>query len=312
MLISALPGLAASGDNMILGQKNNALKPTKLVSRGGMVLHVGIPNRSALTLVVVGDEPPMKVNSTGLVTNLNADLLDGLDSTAFSLVGHTHAVEDHGGGCPFGLVMRGLNAAGQVMCTVPPALTTIDATGNVGEFSSLVLDSSGFPVISYYDNTNDDLKVAHCSNASCIGATMNTVDATGGVGEYTSLALDSSGFPVISYHTATNGDLKVAHCSDANCTAATINTVDSTGIVGHHTSLALDSSGYPVISYYDNTNWDLKVAHCTDANCTAATINTVDSTGIVGHHTSLVLDASGFPVISYYDATNDDLKVAFL
>ncbi len=33
MLISALPGLAKNGDNMILGQKNNALQPTKLVSR---------------------------------------------------------------------------------------------------------------------------------------------------------------------------------------------------------------------------------------------------------------------------------------
>jgi len=76
-LISALPGLAANGDYMVLGQKNNALTPTKLVSKGGMVLQVGVPNRSALTLIVIGDEPPMKVSSPGLVSNLNADLLDG-------------------------------------------------------------------------------------------------------------------------------------------------------------------------------------------------------------------------------------------
>ena len=77
VLMAAMPGLAANGDNMILGQKNNARTPTKLVSRGGLVLKVGIPNRSALTLEVVGNEPPMKVNSTGKVANLNADLLDG-------------------------------------------------------------------------------------------------------------------------------------------------------------------------------------------------------------------------------------------
>ena len=65
VLVSALPGLAATGENMILGQKNNALAPTKLVSRGGMVLQVGVADRSALSLIVVGDEPPMKVNSTG-------------------------------------------------------------------------------------------------------------------------------------------------------------------------------------------------------------------------------------------------------
>jgi len=92
VLVSALPGLAANGDYMVLGQKNNALTPTKLVSRGGMVVQVGVEDRSALTLIVVGDEPPMKVNSTGLVANLNADLLDGTDATGFAVSGHDHFV----------------------------------------------------------------------------------------------------------------------------------------------------------------------------------------------------------------------------
>jgi len=79
VLMAAMPGMASNGDYMVLGQKNNATTPTKLVSRGGLYLKVGIPSRSALTLEVVGSEPPMKVNSTGKVANLNADLLDGKD-----------------------------------------------------------------------------------------------------------------------------------------------------------------------------------------------------------------------------------------
>jgi len=135
--------------------------------------------------------------------------------------------------------------------------TTVDSVGTVGQYTSLRLNSSGFPVISYYDATNKDLKVSVCTDATCsAGNTLTTVDSTGDVGWYTSLALNSSGFPVISYSDNTNKDLKVSVCTDATCTTNTLTTVDSTGDVGQYTSLALNSSGYPVISYYDFTNLD--------------------------------------------------------
>ena len=70
----------------------------------------------------------------------------------------------------------------------------VDSNG-LGNYSSLALDSSGWPHISYWDYTNADLKYAY-KDAS--GWHIETVDYVGYVGAYTSLALDSADHPHIS------------------------------------------------------------------------------------------------------------------
>ena len=192
-------------------------------------------------------------------------------------------------------------------------LTTVDGAGSVGQFTSITLGADGLPVISYFDSTNGDLKVAKCVNAACTGAsTLTTVDSASFVGQYTSITLGADGLPVISYYDQTNGNLKVAKCVNAACTgASTLTTVDSAGDVGRYTSITLGADGLPVISYFDGTNGDLKVAKCVNAACTgASTRTTVDSAGFVGLYTSITLGADGLPVISYRDVTNGVLKVA--
>jgi len=208
---------------------------------------------------------------------------------------------------------------GNANCTSGNIISTADAAGYVGDHSSMKLDTSGKPVVSYHDGTNNQLKLVHCGDANCAaGNIINYPDTAVGVGVNTSLALDASGNPVISYHDVTQGDLKVTHCDDPNCTSLgnSVTSPDTGGTddVGEDTSLALDASGKPVISYYDNTNQNLKVLHCNDPNCDpfvggAENPITVDQTGNVGRQPSLALDVNGYPVISYYDITNRDLKV---
>lgn len=81
------------------------------------------------------------------------------------------------------------------------------------------IGADGFARISYYDNSNDDLKFIQCTNAGCTTNNTVTVDATGNVGQYTSLALGADTFPRISYYDITGGNLKFVRCSDAACTS---------------------------------------------------------------------------------------------
>ena len=58
-------------------------------------------------------------------------------------------------------------------------IQTVDAAGDVGQFTSLALDGAGNPSIGYYDRANEDLKYAWCDGT---GWHAETVDAAGLVG----------------------------------------------------------------------------------------------------------------------------------
>jgi len=203
---------------------------------------------------------------------------------------------------------------GNAACTAP-TIRTIDSVFppniNVGLFSSIVVNGSGNPVIAYYTEPFDILKLVICSDPTCGTYNDYDVDAVAITGLYPSLKLDALGFPVISYYDQSAADLKVVRCQDATCSTKVITTVDgSGGDAGKYTSLALDAAGFPVVSYYNESQGDLKVIHCGDANCSGGnTIASPDSTGDVGQHTSLVLDAAGNPIVSYYNVTGTALRV---
>jgi hypothetical protein len=92
----------------------------------------------------------------------------------------------------------------------PHIATAVDATGDVGAFTSITIGADALPIVSHYDVTRLDLKVAHCTNTACSSATTTAIDTIGNVGLYTSITIGDDGQPVVSYSDFINGDLKVA------------------------------------------------------------------------------------------------------
>jgi len=254
--------------------------------------------------------PPLKVNSSAQVANLNASLLAGHGSSYFLPASGTAVNSSKLGGYPAATFYRLRTDS------VNNVLTTLNSSGNVGEYSSATIGSDGLGLISYYDVTNKDLKVAHCSNVDCTSATTATVDSSSSdVGQYSSITIGQDGLGLISYYDAANQHLKVAHCANVACSSAALHTVDSSVGVGEYTSATIGTDGLGLISYYDAANLHLKVAHCTNVTCSSANTFTIDSTTNgsfgVGRYTSITIGADGLGLISYEDSTNGDLiKVA--
>jgi hypothetical protein len=178
-------------------------------------------------------------------------------------------------------------------------LSTLDSAGAVGAHSSLAIGIDGLGLVSYFDVTNGDLKVAHCGNVACTTDVTSTLDSTGNVGQFNGIAIGDDGLGLISYYDQTSGDLKVAHCLNLSCTAATTSAVEAGGNdVGRYASMAIGADGSGLISYWDATNDDLKVAHCSNTACSSATTSTIDSTNSVGLFTSIAIGIDGLGLIS--------------
>jgi hypothetical protein len=213
------------------------------------------------------------------------------------------------GTCALGSYLRGMNADGSLICTAlvaAPRLIAVDA----GAEPSIAIGSDGYPVISYYDPSATDLKVAKCTDAACNTVKITTVDATANAGEYNSIAIGSNTFPVVSYWG--NGSLKVAMCRDVACAnTPVIRTVDAMANVAPYTAIAIGADTYPVISYYYSVSGvtGLKVCKCKDIACAATPqITKLDTGG--GEYTSIAIGTDNNPVVSYFDVTNGHLKVA--
>lgn len=199
---------------------------------------------------------------------------------------------------------------GNASCSSGNTITTVDSVFNVGFYTSIVVPADGLPVISYYDNTNDDLKVAKCGNASCSsGNTITTVDSVGNVGSDTSIAVSADGFPVISYNVFLTG-LKVVKCGNAACNSGnTITLVDSVGTPGAGTSIVVPADGRPVISHYSP---NLKVTKCGNTSCSSGNTSTIVDNTITqdGLQSSIAISSDGLPVIAYANGLIGRLKVA--
>ena len=182
-------------------------------------------------------------------------------------------------------------------------LMTVDNGANVGWWdTSISHGPDGLPAISYYDNTDDDLKYAVFNGERW---SSQTIDEGGSVGRFNAISHGPDGYPAIAYYDWTNRDLKYASFDGVQWN---IEVVESDEMIGTEVSLSHGPAGNPAISYHNVSSRDLKFASHDGVSWTTTTIA---STGDVGRYgTSLSHDPDGHAAISYYDNTKDDLMFA--
>jgi hypothetical protein len=196
-------------------------------------------------------------------------------------------------------------------CTSAELNTVDGGAEDVGQYASIAMGTDGFPLISYYDVTNGDLKVAHCTDPACAARTLTMIDQAGDTGLYTSIVIGTDGFGLVSYHAADLQDLKVAHCLDAACSTFTNSPLDTVYDSGLWTSIAIGSDGLGLVSHHLTGGLgDLRVSHCSNQACSAVTSFSLDTTGNVGHLTSIAIGSDGLGVVAYHDFSNGNLRVA--
>jgi hypothetical protein len=182
-------GYAATGGNFILGQANTATTPSSLAApiAGGKALQLtntsATGGSTALGLTVGAGKSPFTVNSSGKVTNLNADRLDSLDSTTFLRTTGKAADSDKLDGfdsSAFGVkIVGGLNEPSDEFCTtanVWSECSKISVTVPAGKTYYAVIFSNG----SLYEFGGPENRVLFCASARLssgpIGANCNGND----------------------------------------------------------------------------------------------------------------------------------------
>ncbi len=187
---------------------------------------------------------------------------------------------------------------------------TVDAADDVGLWASLALyheTAADTLFISYYDETNADLKVARSYNGGVTWETMTVADYDN-QGQYSSIALSSTGTSVfISYWNLYGNDCDFIQSYDSGDNWYS-RQIETTGTVGMYSALTVASDSKLYAAYYDSTNDDLKFAKSVNGgvNWLAEDIRIIDSGTTVGRGISLC-DITDWVYVSYIKENTYDV-----
>ncbi len=171
---------------------------------------------------------------------------------------------------------------------------------DVGRYSSIVIDASGCPHISYH---NSFTVTGGLMYARVIGDEWHVMSVDNGLnmGQYTSIELDSEGEPHVSYLDGGREFLRYAYLED---NVWQTGTVDHDGAVGCYSSLALDSAGIPHIAYCgcETSDGEVRYAYWLPAEARWHT-ETVYTCAQQVKYTNIEMDSNDNACVCFWDTT---------
>jgi hypothetical protein len=158
-----------------------------------------------------------------------------------------------------------------VACISSSNVTILDSANDVGKFTSITIGGDGYGLISYYDITNKDLKIAHCTNLPCTTFEINVVgSSTGDVGQKTHIVTGTDGYGFVIGYDDSWG-LRLAHCGDYACSPGSLfyGTVGFGIRSGYFNDLIIGPDGFVwIIFSYD---FGVGTIRCQNIDCTVLT-----------------------------------------
>jgi len=179
---------------------------------------------------------------------------------------------------------------------------TLDADGDLGAGSSVAIGTDGYPIISYFDDVNNEVRIRHCEDRRCVASSVRVVPNARADGD---IVIGSDGLAAVAY--ISSGDLYLAHCENVACTSTTTRNV--TGGSGAASvarpSAAIGADGYPMISYMDGAT--VMFARCFNSKCSQVSLNPIKVANL-GSQPDVALGADGLPAIAYYNLATYGLR----
>lgn len=169
--------VAGNGGNFILGQLNGATAPTRLANSGvGEALRLSTAQSST---------PNLAVSNSARIPNLNSDLVDGLDSSAFARKGaRTTLVRAAGSPAQNGAALRAAVAAVPAVSALSPWLIELEpGTYDMGTVSltmrSFVGITGAGPALTkiWSSSTTDGVVLGHNAPLRSVTVTLQVFDS---------------------------------------------------------------------------------------------------------------------------------------
>lgn len=175
------------------------------------------------------------------------------------------------------------------------SILRLDGTGDVGQHTSLAIDTGQYAHVTYDDTTNGTIKYAR---QGATGWLTETIIA----GTTSSLAVDQAGVAHVSYYDTATKRLRYAVRTGGVWTSET---VDASGDSGQFNAIALDTLGRPHIAFYEAVGKDLLLASKGPAVWSTENVDTI---GDVGKYVDLFIDNLNRRLVSYQDMSTGAVK----